>query len=404
MCSDIWHGAWCNASPKNTLKSQSEAVITMPFHLIQIALLMITRCRSVSTFVLIKNILTPPRGTAAFCSRPQAFLSMLSSFGSSDTPEDALIAEEVKRSPPNTRPRKLHTLTVCMVPPPEYTDVWDRLGRIREHLKDPGYFRWPPHVNLLYPFFDFKSQNTVMEVVQQLHSATKQCSPFTVSLNAFGTFGGKSRGVLWLYPDSAGTSSSQDGDSSKEILPMVHLHKKLEEAFPMCFDLSQKAGGETFSPHMTLSHFKNLQDALHAQAALTNDGFSLDGLDFTMDRVYLLERQGDSGQFERLAEVGLGPDSTVTVFESPQAFPGMPKKEVEWVYEERMKLKARRNGGRGRGGRGRNHRIPREARIPDPPKVIEAKRAERKAKHERLEKERELLGIERAQKSGDEAV
>jgi 2'-5' RNA ligase len=247
----------------------------------------------------------------------------------------------------------------------------------------------------LYPFFDFESQHTIMEVAQQLHSATKQCPPFTVSLNAFGTFGGKSRGVLWLYPDSSGTGRSQDGDSSDEILPMMDLHKKLEEAFPMCFDLSQKAGGGTFSPHMTLSHFENLQDALHAQADLTNNGFSLDGLDFTMDQVYLLERQGDSGQFERLAEVGLGPDSTVTVFESPQAFPGMPKEEVEWVYEERMKLKARRNGGRGGGGggargRGNNHKRQREARITDPPEVIEAKRAERKAKRERLEKEREL--------------
>jgi 2'-5' RNA ligase len=339
---------------------------------------------------------------------------MSSSFGSSDeTPEEAsMIAEEEKGYPPTTRPRKLHTLTVCMVPPPEYTDIWDRLGRIREHLQDPGYFRWPPHVNLLYPFFDFKSQNTIMEVVQQLHSATKQCPPFTVSLNAFGTFGGKRRGVLWLYPDSSvGTTQDGNDDSSDEIvvLPMMDLHKKLEEAFPMCFDLSQKAGdddGGTFSPHMTLSHFENLQDAVLAQADLISNGFNLDGLDFTMDRVYLLERQGDSGQFERLAEVGLGPDSIVTVFESPQAFPGMPKEEVEWVYEERMKLKARRNGGRGRGGGrggGNNRRMPpREARIPDPPQVIEAKRAERKAKRERLEKERELLEIEQALKSEDE--
>ena len=63
---------------------------------------------------------------------------------------------------------------------------------------------------------------------------------------------------------------------------------------------------------------------------------SWDDLDFTIDRVHLLELEEDSGQFERLAEVGLGTNSTVTVFESPQAFPGMPKEEVEWVYQERV--------------------------------------------------------------------
>lgn len=289
------------------------------------------------------------------------------------------------------KPKKLHTVTVCVVPPPQHKDVWTTVSDMRRKLKDPGYFRWPPHANLLYPFLEI-SQERVPELVEQLHSATRRCPPFWSCLNRFGTFGGKQRGVLWLYPDSR----NDDGDGDNDA-PLTMLHQKLEEAFPMCKD--QTKLGE-FNPHMTLSHFSNLTHALEAQSQLESEypASRLLDLTFLIDRIYLLERQGDSGQFLRVAEIGLGDDSTVRVLDPPQAFPDMPTTEEDWVYEERMKLKARRNknGGRSRGGgRGRRRRS-REPRIPDTPEEIARKRAERKAKRERLEQEKALQEIEQA--------
>ena len=286
------------------------------------------------------------------------------------------------------RDRKAHHLTVCMIPPAGYDHVWDRIGAMRKELRDPGYFRWPPHVNLLYPFLDYEHANrTLQEVAETLHTATKECPPFQVSMNAFGTFGGKQRGVLWLYPDSS------DGidDMNHDELPLMKLYDRLVQAFPMCDDLSKKASGR-FNPHMTLSHFENLDDAETGKELLKEANLSdLVGLDFLVDRIYLMERQGDGGQFERLAEVGLGPNSTFQVFDPPKPFPWMPEAEEDWVYEERMKLKARRNGN---GRRGKGHRSRRRSsrgpRVPDPPEVIAAKRAERKAKRERLEMEQVL--------------
>jgi 2'-5' RNA ligase len=263
-----------------------------------------------------------------------------------------------------------------MVPSPEFQDVWKTVSEMRQQLKDPGYYRWPPHANLLYPFLELEDEK-LPEILEQLHSATRQCPPFNVSLNQFGTFGGKQRGVLWLFPDS----SSKDDDSTLPP-PLMTLHDKLEEAFPICKD--QIKGGR-FSPHMTISHFKNLDDALAAQEQLETD-FPNTKLDFAMDRIYLLERKGDGGQFLRVAEVGLGSNSTVQVLDPPQPFPDMPAEEEDWVHEERMKLKARRNKGSSRGSRGRTSR-PREPRVPDTPEEIARKRAERKAKRERLEQE-----------------
>ena len=72
----------------------------------------------------------------------------------------------------------------------------------------------------------------------------------------------------------------------------------------------------------------------------------------------------------------------------------MPDTEEEWVYEERMKLKARRTSswktrGRKRAGRKRRNGRNKE-KIPDTPEIIAQKRAERKAKREALEAQAEV--------------
>jgi 2'-5' RNA ligase len=318
--------------------------------------------------------------------------------------------------------QKVHHVTVCMVPPPEDTAVWKTVGDMRRQLRDPGYYRWPPHANLLYPFLevndnddkddDEATNNTttlLSTILDRLRSAAQQVEPFTVQLNRLGTFGGKRRGVLWLSPDSyvsrpeedTNSTSTTSGDTtstnSSTLSPLVQLQQLLEEAFPMCQDQSSK-GGSAFTPHMTLSHFETLDDALRAQQEIERDYFassSSSSLEFRLDRIYLLSRQGDGGQFLRVADIGLGKEGVVQQWlPSPIPFPAMPTQEDDWVHQERMKLKARRNGG-GRNQRrgGSNKRsTPRrraEPRIPDTPEVIAAKRAERKAKRERLALEQE---------------
>lgn len=258
---------------------------------------------------------------------------------------------------------------------------------MRKQLKDPGFFRWPPHSNLMYPFLDVSPKETdnakVEEILEQLRSATQQIEPFPVRLQQLGTFGGKQRGVLWLKPDSSLP------DDNAALAPLLALHKKLEEAFPICKD--QTKGGK-FTPHMTISHFVNLADAKAAQATIEDEyreELEGDNLTFLLDRIYLLHRKGDGGQFLRMAEIGLGAHGQVEALRPAQAFAEQPTEEEQWVYEERMKQKARRNGGggRGRGGRRKQQRRRRSRglRVPDTPEVIAAKRAERKAKRERLE-------------------
>ena len=44
---------------------------------------------------------------------------------------------------------KVYTSTVALVPPEE---AWLPIQQARESLRDKGLYRWPPHINLLYPF------------------------------------------------------------------------------------------------------------------------------------------------------------------------------------------------------------------------------------------------------------
>ena len=290
---------------------------------------------------------------------------------------------------PTKHPTKFHYYTICMVPPEANQQTWKDLTKARTELRDPGLFRWPPHANLLYPFIDphrplLTNKDTTAEhnttILEQLSQVCRKMEPFEVRLERLGTFGGSKRGVLWMYPTSFASDSPPSNNDNNRTEPLIELQGLLQKAFPYCND-QQKVSG-TFNPHMTLSHFVNLDDARQAQAQI--ESWWDTSTTFAVNEIYLLHRKGDDGQFERLATLGLGRNGSVTVHEPSLPFDGMPREEADWVREERMKMKRRRNG---RGRRGRRRSSP-DRPPPDSPEVIARKRAERKAKREAMEQEK----------------
>lgn len=317
--------------------------------------------------------------------------------GGYDPDPDPEIESQIEAETSNVPNKKLHSMTVCMVPEAKYDHVWEALTKARTELRDPGLFRWPPHANMLYPFLDIQSRenddSSVMDedVLTLLQDATRQCEPFRVSLKQFGTFGGKARGVLYIYPYSfrpIGDTNSHGVDDSDEYEePLVQLQSYLQTNIPECHE--QKKNGQ-YTPHITLSHFKTLDDALEGQRQIEQ---WWEALEFDVSEIYCLKREGDNGQFKILAAFPLGANTSgPIVYPEPIPFPGMPLVEEDWVREERMALKARRNGNGRRGNRkktrskGRNmDRGPSKSR--DTPEEIAKKRAERALKRERLARE-----------------
>jgi 2'-5' RNA ligase len=307
---------------------------------------------------------------------------------------------------PPVPPLLYHHWTVCVVPPPSSSEeVWKAITEARTELRDPGLYRWPPHVNLLYPFVDCHNRNDGVaeggsanngteeeeevdgapenegdsslgssssnscalvrrDVLDKLRCACAKIEPFTVQLRRLGTFGSSKRGVLWLdpqccvddndtNPEALGEACSDDKEADSSS-PLVRLQRRLEDEFPYC-TAQRKAGSDgSYRPHMTLSHFANLEAALQAQATTEAWWSQLSSLqtDVVVDRIYVLTRKGDDGQFERVAEVRLGSGAVtkgpemIKCFAPDEArFPDMPAVEYVWVREERMALKKRRNGG-----------------------------------------------------------
>ena len=320
-----------------------------------------------------------------------------------------------------TTPKKMHTITVCMSIPESETRCWELVSKARKQLKDPGYYRWPPHANLLYPFIHVKSIKEHSfdddpsllvdpEIIQKLRSATRHCEPFQVSLNKLGTFGGAKRGVLWLYPHSfrgddnndnnevssknqghPGDTENNNGSNKNTNEPLVQLQSLLQEQFPFCND-QQKVAGQ-YNPHITISHFVNLDAALEGKSQMEEWWPISPPVQFCLEEIYLLQRKGDDGQFLRLASIPLGDNNKeVIIHDPPKPFSYMPTEEEDWVREERMQLKARRNRrGRHRGTSG--ERKP----TTDTPEQIAAKRAERAAKRE----QREIKEAEKSSNDGE---
>ena len=314
-------------------------------------------------------------------------------------------------SPAPPEPRKSHCTTVCAVPPPSATVAWEALTRARLELRDPGFYRWPPHANLLYPFLELKSMKTRSagseaelgplfdgDMLDALERVAAKCCPFEVTISELGVFGNKNRGVLWAYPRShaIGKEPPIDGNPFCDPdEPMMQLQALLEAEFPTC---TEQRKSRDFHPHITLSHYASVDDALSAKEQIETWWTPIR---YTTTEIYVLRRVGDEGQFEISATISLETDQSndigsisstshrrVQVHDPPIPFPDMPDTEEEWVYEERMELKARRNSswktrGRKRAGRKRRNGRNKE-RIPDTPEIIAEKRAARKAKREAL--------------------
>lgn len=99
---------------------------------------------------------------------------------------------------------------------------------------------------------------------------------------------------------------------------------------------------------MTISHYENSDGALKAKTEIEE---SWTTVSFKVSEIYLLMREGDDGQFKILATIPLGSNPEVKFNDPALPFADMPLTEEDWVREERMAMKKRRNGNRRRRNR-----------------------------------------------------
>lgn len=269
---------------------------------------------------------------------------------------------------------KVYTSTVALVPP---ESMWPTIQSTRLRLKDRGLFRWPPHINLLYPFVPMEEFALAMQVLQPALDKPLSLTLETfITLDELGTFGGRSRGVLYAYCSS-----------SVETAALQTVQSALQVAIPFCSE-QQKQG--KFTPHLTLAHFETRDQAEAAKAELLAAKLWTPVTFRMTDCVHVMQRVGGAGQFERAFTLRTAGQSPL-VYDPPKRFDSMPREEEDWMRRSRKEAfkRSRTSGSRRR----RPRRTPEEraAILARTPEEIAAIRAERAAKRARLQQEQEQV-------------
>ena len=158
--------------------------------------------------------------------------------------------------------------------------------------------------------------------MRQWITAVQKCKPFYISLKSLGTFGGKHRGVLYMYPSSAWEEDNalqmpppntkvDTTTCTPDVEQLVQLQSILQEQLP---EFPDQVKNGKFTPHITLSHFPSLEEALEAQTKL-------------VEELHVLKRVGDDdGQFKIVCTLPLGKQVTykdIIIHDPTLEFPAM---------------------------------------------------------------------------------
>merc|ERR1711871_439929 len=199
-------------------------------------------------------------------------------------------------------PNVSHQAALAVVPPVE---LWGDIQDIRR-AHDKAFRRWPPHVNVLYPFLNVSHFD---DAAGAAHTALTCVAPFDVTLGMFGSF---PHGAVWLDP--VASSSAEEAGTSRahaEADPWYRLHAAL---LGTPFFSSSGDGRPRFVPHMSVGQWPkaNVREAATALSAVWSST-GAEGVEgtrpvpsFRCNQVCLLWRDGPDAPFHLRATVPLG--------------------------------------------------------------------------------------------------
>ncbi|ATY60794.1 DUF455 domain [Cordyceps militaris] len=90
-----------------------------------------------------------------------------------------------------------HDTALCIIPP---QSLWPAINRLRS-LNDKAYAKWPPHINLVYPFVHPDVVADAADILLQLNLSN--LFPLNVSITDADAFTHDKQNTLYLKPDAA---------------------------------------------------------------------------------------------------------------------------------------------------------------------------------------------------------
>jgi hypothetical protein len=196
-----------------------------------------------------------------------------------------------------------HKSALVLLPPSSITAPIETVRLVH----DKHFRRWPPHINLLYPFLASPSEVIAQgegneppqlkdSIRARMQQAIKSIRPFQISLSADppGTFTHSKRSrTVWLGPSSQRVQQLQEG---------------LQAEFAEC-----NADPRPFTPHLSIGqansdhYVQKLGDEIrNSITAFANysEGAPV-VLDWYVDKVFVIERKGFHDRFEIIGSIDL---------------------------------------------------------------------------------------------------
>ncbi|KAF1844184.1 uncharacterized protein K460DRAFT_369052 [Cucurbitaria berberidis CBS 394.84] len=196
-----------------------------------------------------------------------------------------------------------HKSALALLPSSSITAPIEAVRRVH----DKHFARWPPHINLLYPFLASPSEtieqgatstSQLKESIRtRISKVTRNIAPFHVSLSAElpGTFSHSQRSkTVWLGPS---TQSIQQ------------LQADFQAEFSEC-----NADQRPFTPHLSMGQAGSEQGALLLREEIKKSVRELTtvkeelpmALDWYVDKVFVIERTGYKDRFKIVGTIELG--------------------------------------------------------------------------------------------------
>ena len=175
---------------------------------------------------------------------------------------------------------------LCFVPPRPF---WDHPIQEIRCFNDKAFVRWPPHINLLYPFWKDTGEN-FQNAAERIRQCLAEFPPFSISFSQFRFFNHGNSCTVWLEPES-------------EMLGA--LQAALVKAFPECHHLNRDSsdGTKSFIPHLSVGQWPTQQWAEEAIATLSRQ---FKPITVPVDYLTILRRRDVQTPFEFRYQIPVG--------------------------------------------------------------------------------------------------